>query len=243
MVDKIKMLIRAWHYRLRENPNEIAFILANAKPGDTLFDIGANKGGFLNWMVHKAGINGHVTAFEPQQFLYLFLRKYFSRTRFPQVNIEPYALSDKDEYATMIIPNSNRPSSPGASIHFSPKDNPGARAVQVQTISLNTYCTSNHLTPNLIKIDVEGHELKVIQGGLKTLRDCKPKIILECEALQVGRSVVKETFDTILSLGYSGYFFYKGNKIDIQDFLPEKHQPETFIGKKSREYCSNFFFV
>ncbi len=242
MIQIIKMLVRARHYQLHENPNEISFIIDNTNPGDTLIDIGANKGGFLYWMIKKAGRKGKVIGFEPQNFLYQFLKNYFSGSQYPQVTIEPHALSDKEETVTMIIPENGKDSSPGASIHFTLQDNPTAKSAEVKTITLDSYCSSNNLKPDLIKIDVEGHELKVIKGGLKTLATHKPKIILECEAQQVSRALVKETFDLILSLNYEGFFFYKGEKIDILNFEPEKHQPDSFEGKKRKEYCSNFFF-
>jgi len=237
------MLIRAWHYRLQENPKEISFIIENAGSGDTLIDIGANKGGFLFWMINKAGSKGRVIGFEPQNFLYFFLKTFYSEKKYLQVTIEPYALSDKEETATMIIPENGKSSSPGASIHFTLQDSPSARLEKVQTTTLDNYCILNKVKPALIKIDVEGHELKVIKGAFKTLETYKPKIILECEALQVGRSNVRETFDELLSLGYNGFFFFKGDKLDILNFEPEKHQPEKFTGKKSTEYCSNFFFT
>lgn len=113
----------------------------------------------------------------------------------------------------------------------------------METTTLDSYCRLNNITPSIIKIDVEGHELKVINGGMKTLAASKPNLILECEAQQVGRDAVKETFDLLFSVGYNGYFFYKGEKIDLRNFIPEKHQPENYVGKKSKEYCSNFFFT
>jgi len=241
-LQQIKMLIRAWHYRLQENPNEISFIIENAGPGDTLIDIGANKGGFLYWMINRAGNKGTVIGFEPQNFLYFFLKKYFSGNKYSQVIIEPYAVSDKEEIASMIIPENGKSSSPGASIHFTLEVGSSAKIEPVKTMSLDQYCTLNNVKPKLIKIDVEGHELKVIKGGLQILALYKPKLILECEALQVGRSSVKATFDQIISLGYKGFFFFKGARLDILNFDPEKHQPERFTGKKSIEYCSNFFF-
>ncbi|MEI9959066.1 MAG: FkbM family methyltransferase [Ferruginibacter sp.] len=120
-------------------------------------------------------------------FLYSFLKTFFSGSRYPQATIEQYALSDTDDTATMIIPPNGKPSSPGASIHFTLNESPLARVEEVKTISLDSYCSSKGLKPTLIKIDVEGHELKVIEGSLKTLALFKPKIILECEALQVRR--------------------------------------------------------
>lgn len=243
MIEKIKMLIRAWHYRLQENPNEIAFILKHAQAGDTLFDIGSNKGGFLYWMIQKAGKQGKVVGFEPQRVLFEYLTNYYSERHEPAISIESDALSDKVDEATMIIPENGKSSAPGASIHFMPEADSTVRTATVHTTTLDLYCSQKNLVPKLVKIDVEGHELKVIQGGRQVLQAYKPKIILECEAMQVGKDMVQETFDELLAMGYNGYFFYKGNRTDIRYFVAEQHQPAKFTGKKSHEYCSNFFFM
>lgn len=243
MIDTLKMVVRGWHYRLQENPTEIGFIMEYAKKGDTLFDIGSNKGGFLYWMVQKAGLTGKVIGFEPQRVLFEYLKNYYASCLAPQIKIESYALSDIEEETTMIIPDNGKPSAPGASIHFTLADSPTARTATVQTTTLDLYCAKNELVPKLIKIDVEGNELKVIRGGKGVLLANKPRIILECESIQVGRATVQETFEELLSLGYDGYFYYKGTRIGIRDFVADQHQPEKYVGKKSREYCSNFFFI
>ncbi|MEI9959065.1 MAG: hypothetical protein WDM90_22745 [Ferruginibacter sp.] len=46
MIQNLKMLVRAWHYRLQENPNEIAFIIANANAGDTVLTLAQTKAVF-----------------------------------------------------------------------------------------------------------------------------------------------------------------------------------------------------
>jgi FkbM family methyltransferase len=194
-------------------------------------------------MIKRSKGSGRVIAFEPQKFLYTFLSSFFNSSKYPQVTIERYALSDKEATTSMIIPDNGKASAPGASIHFTLKDLPSAKSEEVQTISLDNYCSIHNLKPALIKIDVEGHELTVIKGALKTLTTYKPKIIIECEALQVGRAAVKETFNQVLSAGYKGFFYFKGSKYNIADFNEELHQPEKFTGKKSKAYCSNFFFL
>lgn len=40
---------------------------------------------------------------------------------------------------------------------------------QVEVITLDSFCNYRNLKPHCIKIDVEGHELRVLQGATKTL--------------------------------------------------------------------------
>ncbi len=242
MYQQIKMLIRASHYKNRENPNEINFIRKNLKSGHIAIDIGANKGGFLYWMIKSVGSKGKVVAFEPQEYLYQFLKSFYSAKKFSQVTIESFALSDKSDSVTMIIPENGKKSSPGASIHFTLNENPTARTEKVFTVSLDDYCEQNALKPSLIKIDVEGHELKVIKGGINTFAKYKPKIILECESGQVGKQAAMETFTHLLEIGYKGFFYYKKTFVDFRDFDFSIHQPDSFTGKKGEVYVSNFFF-
>ena len=56
-----------------------------------------------------------------------------------------------------------------------------------------------------IKIDVEGHELKVLQGGVDTINRCKPIIVLEQESIVeiYGKGSRYDAMNYLLdSLGY-----------------------------------------
>ncbi|MDX1408482.1 MAG: FkbM family methyltransferase, partial [Saprospiraceae bacterium] len=51
------------------------------------------------------------------------------------------------------------------------------RAVrQVNLVSLDTYCLEHNLDPDLIKIDVEGAELAVVQGAVRLLGE-RPRVV------------------------------------------------------------------
>jgi FkbM family methyltransferase len=68
-------------------------------------------------------------------------------------------------------------------------DNPWAKVattktIEVQTTTLDRFTSEKNITKlDFIKIDVEGHEKYVIEGGQKTLETLKPAMILEaaCE--------------------------------------------------------------
>ena len=53
----------------------------------------------------------------------------------------------------------------------------GSEKISVDTISLDNYCKVNELTPNFLKIDVEGAEKQVIEGFMETLRKGKKPIL------------------------------------------------------------------
>lgn len=61
----------------------------------------------------------------------------------------------------------------------------------------------------VIKIDVEGHELAVLRGGMGTLRRSGPTCIVESEERHNAGGVA-QTFDFFDALGYNSYFLHRG---------------------------------
>src|SRR5690606_9998096 len=53
------------------------------------------------------------------------------------------------------------------------------QSVVCRTTTLDLFCTSRSVAPSLLKIDVEGAELMVVQGGRKTLQHHTPIILME----------------------------------------------------------------
>lgn len=51
--------------------------------------------------------------------------------------------------------------------------------VQLETVSIDQLIARNFATPDMIKIDVEGHEFEVLQGAKNLLRSKKPLLSLE----------------------------------------------------------------
>jgi len=78
------------------------------------------------------------------------------------------------------------------------------RPVSRSQITLDTYCSDHDLTPEVIKIDVEGAELGVLRGGRETLSRCRPTIFLSVHPRQIALlgEAVDALFDLIESLDY-----------------------------------------
>lgn len=46
-------------------------------------------------------------------------------------------------------------------------------------VSVDSYCEQNNISPDIMKIDVEGYEYNVLRGMKKTLKNCNPTIFIE----------------------------------------------------------------
>jgi FkbM family methyltransferase len=237
ILELIKLRYRAYKYKTRNDRGEIAYIESVLKPGQTVLDIGAHKAGYLYIMLQKVGASGKIYAFEPQSRLHSYITGLKQMFGWDNVTVEHLALSDAPGKVTLFIPAAKgKFTSPGATI--APKEQ-GEYGIKedVATEKLDDYCARNNIVPDLLKIDVEGNELRVFKGGAHILATCKPSIIFECEARHVGREQVLETFNYLRLLGYEGYFIRGEQKVSLTHFNFDEHQVE---GRKP--YCNNFIF-
>ena len=110
MIDRLRLIFRAWKYRLRIDPAEIAYLLRIVRPGDRVVDAGAHKGAYSYWMSKAAGHQGEVVAFEPQPALAVRLTHLAMRN----VTVENMALSAAAGEMTLHVPGAGP--SPGATL-------------------------------------------------------------------------------------------------------------------------------
>lgn len=238
LIEQIKLSKRANRYKNKHDRGGIKYMLQSIKSGQTVFDIGAHKGGYLYFILKKTGESGKIYAFEPQSLLFGYLTKIKKVLNWSNVTIEHMALSDKEAKTTLYIPeNKNEPSSPGATIVEPVEKKDIEKTEEVKTDTLDGYCARFNLKPDFLKIDVEGNELPIFKGGIEILKSCKPKIFVECEARHVGKERVLETFQFLKNLGYEGYFIRETDFIPLAEFSLEKHQILSV-----KPYCNNFIF-
>jgi FkbM family methyltransferase len=240
ILEKVKLYLRAKKYKNSDDRGGIKYINDNIQQGQIILDIGAHKAGYLFFIRKKVGFNGKIYAFEPQTILFDYLIKIKKIMNWENVTIEKIAMSDKMESVTLYIPcnKTGQNTSPSATIIENNNIKSIARTETVNTDTLDNYCSKYGINPNLIKIDVEGNELKVFKGGLNILKEFKPKIIVEIEAIHVGKDQVIETFEFLKSIGYEGKIVHNKSLVPIEKFSFEKYQNE---GDKAN-YCNNFIF-
>ncbi len=240
MFGKIKYIHRAFRYRRSVDPAEIEYLILNLKKGATAVDIGCHKGAYLYWMKKSVGETGRVFAFEPQASLYDYLKKIYSGHQ--NIIIEKKGVSNLRGDAFFHIPGKNKTTSPGARIDSLTTDEEFTKT-KIETTTLDDYFFEKNIFPDFIKIDVEGHEKKVLEGGFGILKKSHPKILMECENRHLNEGDIHGIFEWLFSLGYQGYFFFDKTKTDLKKFDLKKHQ-KTGNGEfwKGEGYVNNFIF-
>ena len=233
---RLRVVHRAWRYRLRCEPQEIAFVRTQLSAGDTAIDIGAHQGAFTYWMRKAVGPRGRVIAFEPQPEMATFLQSTKQAFRMRNVTIVNAGLSAEPGQLTMRRPGN----APSACATLEPGGWDGGESFTVPVATLDRYCAEQQLRPiNFIKCDVEGHELPVFHGAATILREDRPVLLFECEERMHAGGTMQDVFDFLLGLGYEGAFFRNNRQLPLDEFRPEYQQP----GMPRNEYANNFVFL
>jgi FkbM family methyltransferase len=174
--------------------------------GDNVFDIGANIGYYSVLISREIGEDGFLTCFEPEKTNYDFLRSNLEPLSFSNHALEKKAVSAKRGSINLSIDKYNR----GAHTVESTSNS----GIDVETTTIDRYMEESSIESlDFIKIDVEGHEGKVLEGGETTISHQKPKIILEFNDTYWGEINTR----ALRMLNKRGYEFYKieepsGNK-------------------------------
>jgi FkbM family methyltransferase len=144
-----------------------------AGPGDVVLDVGAQFGDFALLCAKGLGAK-RVVAFEPHPENFRILQKNLALNGEVRVEAEKVLVSDRND-ADTTISGSRTVQTSGA----------GPR-LQVQSRTLDSYGFSQ---VSLLKIDVEGYELQVLEGARDLLQRLHPRVILETHSLRLDRAV------------------------------------------------------
>ncbi len=174
----LKRLLSLMHISVTRNQKYDAYtqkiIQRSLKQGSNCIDIGCHKGEILDLMIKDAP-DGKKIGFEPIPELYRYLADRYKSN--PTVTIYPTALYDKAGSTTFqhVL---NAPAYSGIKKRKYDGKHVDIDQITVETGLLDQFIPSD-LSIDLIKIDVEGAEFRVMKGGAATLKRCKPVIIFE----------------------------------------------------------------
>lgn len=195
-------------------------------------DIGCFKGEILQEFIKRSPEGKHV-AFEPIPGFYKALKRKFKSK---QLSIHNMALSDQLGMVTFnyVI---DAPAYSGIKKRDYDGKNPDIELIEVKTDTLDNILPADYRV-DLIKIDVEGAEFKVLKGAYNTLEKSRPIIIFE---FGLGASdfykVTPEQFYQYLAeeCGYQIYQLKDFLKDDL--FLSKSAFIETYNARK------DYYFV
>jgi FkbM family methyltransferase len=224
----------------KEKNEEVELLLLNnfLKNNAVFFDVGANNGTYINY---ASKFTDKIYAFEPNPELFLRLKKLFSK-----VNLFNLALSNKSGNAQFKIPIINQKSlaSRGTlNVDFKEDNEENQTIFDVKLNTLDKFVAKQKIAKiDVIKIDVEGHELEVIEGGKNTLTALKPILIIEIEERHHQNKNIFSIIQPILNLNYSCYYLDRTTKklIQVDEKFPKQNQQEI---KNKSNYINNFIFL
>jgi FkbM family methyltransferase len=185
------------------------------REGFVVLDIGANIGAHTFRFAKIAGPKGKVIAFEPMSWAFTKLKRNMELNDFGNVILEKVALSNRNINNQEIGFVCSWPvkALDGARLH--PVHRAPIMKDTASFITLDDYLKKKGVGKiDLIKLDVDGYELKVIQGMIETLRLYKPLIIMELSTYTLGE-VGDDIKDLISLLKDIGYKFYSGKKMKV----------------------------
>ena len=144
------------------------------------FDVGANVG-MYSWEVREVCPLRKILAFEPDPENIKLLEKTLNEANLKHLAISKCALSKRVGEVTFF--QDNLTSATGC---VAGMDKPwieqylkgSVNEIRVKTATLDSVSLGEKI-PSLIKIDVEGHEIEVLEGSSNTLTKARPLLIIE----------------------------------------------------------------
>jgi len=171
--ETINSLIKSGYYE----PNEMLFLRQYLKKGMVFIDVGAHIGLYTIFAAPLIGKQGKIFSFEPSNREFKILKKNTKRMK--GVTALRLALSDSNKDKTLHIADDYH-SGHNTIEQFTYPETKTVSSEEVPAITLDEFSSGHNLTRlDVLKIDVEGHESSVIDGGLKTIKKFRPLIIIE----------------------------------------------------------------
>ena len=207
-LDLNEMIDSAIYYAGCYEPQTTRAIERLCKPGMTVLDVGANVGCHTLRFAKLTGPQGKVIAFEPMSWAFAKLQRNVQLNDFDNIILERIALSNQNEDNQVVNLRCSWPLSGFDDTQLHPIDGGYIMEDMTSFITLDDYVKKQAVGKiDLVKLDVDGHELKVIQGAVETLRLHKPIIIMELGVftLEEAGDHVTELVSLLLDLGYRFY--------------------------------------
>jgi FkbM family methyltransferase len=162
-------------------------LVRELKPGHTFYDLGANAGFFSLLASRIVGKSGRVFAFEPLAENVDSIRIQIQLNEVTNCEIVTKAVSDRCGKCGFAYAENNSQSklSPDGIDHY----NGEPAVLSVETTTLNAFAEA-HPAPRVIKMDVEGAEVEVLEGASQLLRSKTPPVfIIELHGSENARRV------------------------------------------------------
>jgi FkbM family methyltransferase len=201
-------------------------------PGAVFLDIGANVGVYTLVSSRLVGAAGHVYSFEPSSRERTTLERNLAINDCGNVSVIPAAVSDRSGTGALRIAAGQfrGQNTLAPSFGFSAVQLAGIESVPL--VSLDGLWQERKLRrPDVVKIDAEGHELRVLRGALALLRDAMPVVVFEInDTLLQASDATRDAVEAVLrGLGYSLFRPDEGTALLVEVPSLRGEQAENFF--------------
>ena len=192
---------------------------------DTI-DVGVYRGVY-SYELSK--LSNHLHAFEANPILYKYLKVNLTGI-IKNITLYNFALSDKNGTTLLRVPIRRKTLFQS---QFEEKYHIGLGTIHennifndfdefnIKTIKLDEINFTNKIS--FIKIDVEGHELNVIEGAKETIRKHRPNLLVEIEEKHSHKKL-SESLKYIENLRYKTYILSNNKLIEFNDLIKINNQ-------------------
>jgi len=204
-------------YVLREQQDwfedEIKLVRRLLRPGQTAVDIGANYGLYTLSIANIVGPSGHVWAFEPATATAAMLAESLSINGFDNVTLEQSAVSNSAGTARLSVHSQSELNT------LVRDEDPAHLTESVRVVTLDEYSQlQDRRTIDFVKIDAEGEEINILEGGSRFFASCSPLVQYE---VKEGQQTHLHLVHAFARMGYDSYRLVPGLDA-LAPFHPDK---------------------
>lgn len=201
--------------------NETKLVRKLCRNESVFFDIGANVG-YYSLIAAKTNPNNRIYAFEPVSRTYERAAANIKLNQLNNVFLHKKIISNHSGVASINVGNENNWGMSSLVQH----DQLSGNSEQVESITLDNFVKEQKINRlDLVKIDVEGFEMNVLEGMNDTLNLFKPIILIEIldHNLEANGHKPSDIYNFLWEKGYHSY------KI-LDNKLEQIHTPESYHG-------------
>lgn len=216
-------------------------MINHLKEGDIVFDIGAEEGDISGLLAKKVGKTGGIVLFEPNPKVWANIRAIWNANKLkkPLAVYMGFASDITEENPGKS--DIKKETKDGWPIHAYGEiiGNHGFRHLSQETdttpqIKIDDFCERNNIYPDLITMDVEGSEFRVLKGAEKVLKKYRPIVYVSIHVdfmKEMYHAEPEDIHKFMESLGYKGFHL----ATDHEEHWMFKKVGFSTIGRTSNE--------
>jgi FkbM family methyltransferase len=196
---------------IKRDQNYLDYIISKLESKSVFIDVGANLGHFSLQVAKQTNCTCY--SFEPLPINLKNLKENIELNALNNIFVVPFALGDKkghSYFSTNLAVQANR--------IVKEKD---FNSIEIECTTLDDFAYENKIEKvDFIKADIQGAEFLFLKGAEKTIKRCKPYIMLESDdlSLQFGYKR-EEMFKWLHAIGYPNFLTINGDIIENHNTL------------------------